>query len=333
MPQTETQATIRPQTENLTLSDINLVIQASRPIDSIWIADIGQKESRFYPFKDTIKVDLNRTLSDLYNVYVHSGLNRIGTQLWLDGDKVIIDLMLENDKLEIRKVKSSNLYDASQHFTKKYQSLVQEKSDSVTIDKFLFSEIREYMDTPLSHAMVLNYLDRNQNNRKKVDKVYRLMRMQTDSVKTHLINNTDRITAILDNNAVQFGNYALGDINDQAMTIQLDTSKRYLLDFWFLQCAPCLRDHKRIAQEYSIFADNNIELIGVSRDNNYANWKRYLDKTKYPWLNVREQNPEHRLTYDLSIWDYPAYALIDSQGSIEQRFRSFAQFKQYINNK
>ncbi|MFC4633405.1 TlpA family protein disulfide reductase [Dokdonia ponticola] len=312
-----------------------MVITSETSIDSVWVADIGQKESLFLPFKDTVKVDLKRTVSDLYNVYVHAGGQRKGTQLWLDGDRLLIDMSFDNEKLIVDKVDTSTLYDASIKYTKTYKELLTTEADSATIDKFLISEIRNHIDTPLSHAIVGDFLFRNQNDRDKVDQVYRMIRMQTDTLKRHLISNIDKMKHILDQEAVQFDQYALGDINDQTTTITLDPSKKYLLDFWFVQCQPCLLDHRRIAKNLTIFEDNDIELIGISRDTKYRSWERYLKKHDYPWVNVREQNPEKRLTYDLSVWEFPTYALIDHTGTIEARFHSFAQFEKYIhkNNK
>lgn len=325
--------TVRLSEDILHLSDINLVIATETLIDSVWIADIGQKESLFLPFKDTIKVDLQRNVSDLYTIYVHSGGKKIGTQLWLDGDHIRIDMSFDTKSLQIDQVHTSSLYDASLQHTSAYAALLTSETDSTTIDKFLISEIRNHIDTPFSHTIVKSFISRNQNHRDKVDNVYRIMRMQTDSLKTHFMNNNNQIGQILDREAVKFDQYTLGDIQDQKTTITLDPSKHYLLDFWFVQCPPCLRDHKRIAKNLGIFEENNIELIGVSRDNNYKAWKRYLDKHDYPWVNVREQQPEKRLTYDLSIWEFPTYTLIDHKGNIQARFRSFAQFEHYINKK
>ncbi len=312
---------------------MNLVINTNIPVDSVWVSDIGQKESLFFPFKDTIKVNFQRTVSDLYNISLYTGDQRIGTQLWLDGEQLLIDLETDEKRLKIKKVDSSPLYNASITFLDNYKELTASETDSTIIDKFLISEIRNYMDTPFAHAITGKYLFRNQNNREKVDQVYRVMRMQTDSLKDHFINYNDRMVSILNVEAVQFDQYDLGDINDQKATITLDPSKQYLLDFWFVKCAPCIRDHKRIAKNFDIFAKNDIEIIGVSRDEKYSLWKRYLDKNEYQWTNVREQKPEKRLTYDLSIWSFPTYTLIDHKGSIQARFSSFAQFENYINKK
>ncbi|WP_299764606.1 thioredoxin-like domain-containing protein [uncultured Dokdonia sp.] len=331
--QTTKEKEIVRKKEDLNLSDINLVIHSDIPIDSVWVADIGQKESFFLPYKDTIKVDFQRNLNDLYNVYVHTEGKRIGKQFWLDGEQLLIDLTVEEQQVTVDKVDSSPLYTASLQFTDTYRELIDSKVDSSAIDKFLISEIRTHIDTPLSHAIVGNFLFRNQNHRDKVDNLYRIMRMQTDSLQDHFINNTDRMISILNTGAVQFDQYELGDINDQKTNITLDPSKQYLLDFWFVRCAPCIRDHKRIAKNYTIFEENNIELIGVSRDDKFSIWRNYLEKHEYPWVNVREQKLEKRLTYDLSIWEFPTYALIDHTGSIQARFSSFAQFENYINKK
>jgi len=318
---------------SLNLSDINLVIKSATPIDSIWIADIGQRESISLPFQDTIKINLKRTVSDLYTIYVHQRDKRVGTQLWLDGGQVIIDMTAGDKEIEVQEVHTSPLYEASLAHTEKYQDLIKSSADSATIDEFLIAGMRDYLDTPLSHVIVGTFLDRNQNHRKKVDKVYRIFRTQTDSVQNHKLSHYYRMKSILDEEAVKFDQYDLGDIHDQKAHITLNASKQYLLDFWFLRCAPCIRDHKRIAANYDIFEKNNIDLISISRDDNFKSWSNYLNKNAYEWLNVREQKPEKRLTYDLSIWSYPNYTLIDHKGSIQAQFSSFAQFENYLNKK
>ena len=323
--------TLQLSKDALLLSDINLVITTKVPIDSVSITDIGQKEHFFLPFKDTIKVDVKRKVSDLYSIYVHTGNQSIGTQLWLDGDQLLININFDSKSLQVNQVYTSPLYNASLQYAKTYTALRNSDADSTTIDKFLVSEIRNHIDTPFSHAIVKDFLSRNQNHRDKVDNVYRIMRMQTDSVKPHVINNNTQIGQILDKNAVKFDQYTLGNIHDEKTTITLDPSKRYLIDFWFVQCLPCLRDHRRIAKNLGIFEENNIELIGVSRDNKYKSWKKYLDKHDYPCVNVREQEPEKRLTYDRSIWEFPTEGLIEEKGNIQARFRSFAPFEHYIN--
>jgi peroxiredoxin len=159
------------------------------------------------------------------------------------------------------------------------------------------------------------------------------MRMQEDSIQDHPLNSNALIKSLLDTEAVKFARYDLGDIDDNKKDIILDDAKLYLLDFWFLRCPPCLRDHKRMQNDYSIFKENNVTLISISKDDNYESWRNYLNKHDFPWINLREQDPEIRLTYDLSIWSYPAYVLINSKGTIQKRFNGFAQFQQYINNK
>jgi len=130
----------------LNLSDINLVIKSNTPIDSIWIADIGQKESIFLPFQDTIKINFKRSISDRYIIYAHQGEKRIGTQFWLDGDQVIIDMIADNKNLTLQEVHTSPLYKASLAYTKKYQQLIKTSADSMAIDEFLIAGIRDHLD-------------------------------------------------------------------------------------------------------------------------------------------------------------------------------------------
>ena len=129
------------------LSDINLIIKTDTKIDSVWISNIGQTESFFLPFKDTIKVNFKEKLNDLYNVNFYTENGKKSNQLWLNGNNVIVGGKL-NEKIEIDSVINSDLYYKSINFSKNYRELIQKKADSTTIDNFLLENITQniYVD-------------------------------------------------------------------------------------------------------------------------------------------------------------------------------------------
>jgi len=132
--------------------------------------------------------------------------------------------------------------------------------------------------------------------------------------------------------SINLSKYKFNNIDNKLTSIKLEKSKTYLLDFWFVNCPPCVRDHKLISKKMNFFKENNIELIGISTDRNHSDWKNYLTKNNYNWKNYRETDSLKRVTKDMVIWSFPTYLLLNGEGEIKARFNSFKDFENYLNN-
>lgn len=319
------------KTDKASLANINLVIKTDRKIDSVWISDIGQTESYFFPLSDTIKVDFKKELNDLYNVGFFTEDGRPTSQLWLNGDQVVISGRLDK-KLEIDSVQNSDLYYDSVRFSKRIAELVENGADSSTIDQYLIREVREHVSSPFSFAIANTFIFRNQNNKVKIGQLFDELSVQSDSLKNHFVSIHSRIQNILSVDSLNAANYSFADLGNDLSSIELDNSKEYLLDFWFINCPPCVRDHKLISKKLGFLEDNNIELIGISTDRNHVAWKEYLEKHNYNWKNYREIDSLKRVTKDMAIWAFPTYLYVDSSGEIKARFNSFEDFEKSMEN-
>jgi thiol-disulfide isomerase/thioredoxin len=131
--------------------------------------------------------------------------------------------------------------------------------------------------------------------------------------------------------SINLSNYKFENIKNKITSIELEKSKTYLLDFWFINCPPCVRDHKLIVKKLDFLKEKNIELIGISTDRNYSDWKNYLTKHDYNWKNFREIDTLKRVTKEMVIWSFPTYLLLDNNGNIKARFNSFEDFENYVN--
>jgi thiol-disulfide isomerase/thioredoxin len=311
------------------LADINLIIQTDVKIDSVWISNIGQTESFFLPFSDTIKANFKENLNDLYNVnfYTENGIK--SNQLWLNGDKVIVSGKF-NEIFEIDSVINSDLYYKSINFSKNYLELIQNIADSTIIDSFLFENISQNIHSPFSFAVANPFINRNQNNKAKIGKLFDILSIQSDTLKNHFISIHGRIENILKVNSLNTSDYMFVNIENQLSSIDLDKSKTYLLDFWFINCPPCVKDHKLISKKLDLLKEKNIELIGISIDQNHSEWKEYLKKNNYRWNNYREIDSLKRVTKDMAIWSFPTYLLLNSDGEIKARYNSFEDFERTL---
>lgn len=315
--------------KKIDLANLNIIVKYDKKIDSVWVSDFGQTESYFLPFKDTIKVNFNTKINDLYRIDFYTKNGRIDNQFWLNGTNIILSGNL-NKKIEIDTVLNSDLYYKSISFYKNYFDLIQSKKDSATIDEFLLNKVTENINNPFSFAVADPYIERNQNNKNKIRKLFNLLAVQNDTLKNHIISNHRKIENILTVSSIDISNYKFDNIDNKLSSIEFEKSKTYLMDFWFINCAPCVKDHKLISNKLDLLKEKNVELIGISTDRNHADWKEYLTKHNYSWKNYREVESLKRVTQDMAIWYFPTYLLINNNGEIKGRYNSFEDFEKTL---
>ena len=313
------------------LADVNLIIQTDKKVDSVWISNIGQTESFFVPYADTIKVDFDATLDDLYNINFFTENGVLSNQIWLNGGPVIIRGTII-EKFEIDTVLNSDLYYEAVNYSKKYRELIQNKADSTTIDEFLIDHIGKNITSPISLAISNAFIYRNQNKKDKIRVLFDLLEPQNDSLKNHFISIHGKIANILNVSSLNTSDYTLANLEDKPTKMEKEKSQTQLLDFWFINCPPCIKDHKLIATKLDFLKEKNVELIGISTDQSHAKWKEYLQTHQYNWKNYREIDSLQRMTKDMAIWSYPTYLLLDENGEIQARFNSFEDFEKNLDS-
>ncbi|WP_083777996.1 TlpA family protein disulfide reductase [Leeuwenhoekiella blandensis] len=75
---------------------------------------------------------------------------------------------------------------------------------------------------------------------------------------------------------------------------------------------------------------NNIEVIGISRDDDHKIWKEYLTKNNYTWENLRVIDTSKTLIRDYDVVSFPTYILVEDGGRIVKTFSSFAENQEYL---
>lgn len=130
---------------------------------------------------------------------------------------------------------------------------------------------------------------------------------------------------------INFNNYDFNTVTGTKEKILLTDNKKYVLDFWYLECAPCVKQHKEIGDYQERLIKNNIEVIGISIDMSQENWKKYLQEHHYNWRNYNQYFEENVLKDDLDIQLFPRYYIIDAKGNIQSTFNSFQKVIKYLN--
>jgi peroxiredoxin len=109
----------------------------------------------------------------------------------------------------------------------------------------------------------------------------------------------------------------MNDITGSPFKLSSLKGKYVLVDFWASWCAPCRAENPNVVAAYQKYKDKNFTILGVSLDNDKANWETAIKDDKLTWNHIS----------DLKQWESPVVAqyqfdgipfnvLLDPQGKI-----------------
>ena len=90
--------------------------------------------------------------------------------------------------------------------------------------------------------------------------------------------------------------------------------KIIILDFWASWCGPCLKEMPELK---NLYKNGNIEIIGISIDDNHKNWLDKLSQIQLPWPNIRDDGKVISKRYNVTA--VPTKFVIDKEGIIVAR--------------
>jgi cytochrome oxidase Cu insertion factor (SCO1/SenC/PrrC family) len=313
------------------LPDLNLYFKTDVVIDSVLVANFTQdREFQFIPYKNALHITFNDSINDYYFLKFFTRKGALMCPLWLNGENVIIKGKI-TDKIKIDTVIGSTLYYKSIDFRKKYKELNDSKTDVVTINNFLLNELKQNISNPFSIEIARNLFSRNISNKNELKTVYSILSTQEDGIRNSLMNPIKEIQKILVDDKVALSNFSFYDLDGKISSLKPKKGNKILIDFWFVSCAPCIKEHKEIANKLDLLNRNNIDLVGISIDDDHEKWKNYLKEKKYNWLNLREVNePENKLRTEMLISTFPTYLLLDGEGNVLYRTNSFEEMEKYL---
>lgn len=93
--------------------------------------------------------------------------------------------------------------------------------------------------------------------------------------------------------------------------------KYVLVDFWASWCGPCRAENPNVLEAYNRYKSKNFTVIGVSLDDNKANWQKAIQEDQMPWTQVSDlKGFKNEIGLYYGIMSIPTTFLIDPDGKI-----------------
>jgi len=314
---------------------IDIFTTSDEKINSISFFNLSQEKSYFeMEFTDSIRIPLSTVNDDIYNLWFVTDKKKYREQFLLGEGEIKIYAKISDNKLTIENVKGSDIYTTRKNYSKALWSL-SSLSDSLfnLYHKELF--LNNYEST-FSIMIASNFVGKNQNNKSKLEWILKKMNDQIPSVKNHFLFDgvIRRANSLININKIELEDFEVIDIIGRKTNIEKSKHDFTILDFWFVQCPPCIKDHKALIKDYEKLVTNQdrIRIVGVSTDQDYGIWSNYLLKSNIPWENyLLDINNSKNLAEHLNISVFPTYLILGKNQEILMNTNSLKEMISFVN--
>lgn len=129
---------------------------------------------------------------------------------------------------------------------------------------------------------------------------------------------------VVERKAVLPGNYAedftLLKRDSTKFTLSSTRGKYVMIDFWASWCKPCREAIPHWKEVYAKYKDRGFEIVAVTNDSRWDDWKKAMDVEQMPWIQVADEFPiknmPARVISKYKHGTIPLYVLLDKEGKI-----------------
>ncbi|WP_324760544.1 TlpA family protein disulfide reductase [Sphingobacterium thalpophilum] len=279
-------------------------------------------EPKFQPIRDTLLFSLGNSVPTFYSFYIADRYFKI----CLSPGPVVIKGAIETEKFVVDTIINAPLYYERERFIRMVSS------GGANDPNHYLKYIKSNIANPLALEAIGAFLFTFQNNREYIDKIYYLYQNDANAYKNSPdIRNFERLSKIRNLTHVEIDKQSLTNLDGaRSLISKRRSTDYYLLDFWFVNCPPCVSDHLEIMKDFQFLNGKNVRIIGISIDKKTSDVQSYIDKHHYPWEQYLDENQD--LTSLFSITSFPSYILLNSDGKIVLTSNQYKDINSYLRN-
>ncbi|MCY3885579.1 MAG: TlpA disulfide reductase family protein [Gammaproteobacteria bacterium] len=116
--------------------------------------------------------------------------------------------------------------------------------------------------------------------------------------------------------------FTLANLEGEEVTLSdvLAENEFVLVDFWASWCGPCIAQIPKLKELHSEYKNDGFEIVFVSIDEEYDDWKGESDRQELPWINLGDLNGWYASTMvDYGVQWVPTEFALNTDGEILKR--------------
>jgi hypothetical protein len=312
---------------------LTLLVKADTPsaISKVDFMNFGQAHYLETHYTDSIRFEFPSTGTDVYNIRFHKKSNLARQQIWLDTGNIIIRGKIEKNNFLIDTVIGSPMYNSVKSYYQELSKLIRQR-DTMAINDYLIKAYSQHLKDAFSSMIGNDFLRRNGHNQVEIARLYSLVQLQSDEVKSHtfLKNFFASINDIMSKEPLDFEEYDFLNRDNKDVPLLFNKADYYVLDLWYTSCVPCVQQHRDIATNLEKLKAAGISLIGISTDEKYIPWKNYLEKHQYTWNNYRIKPHARDWAKEKGYTSFPSYLILDKDKKLLAYYGHFNHVLEYF---
>jgi hypothetical protein len=319
---------------NLSATTLDLILlRSNERIETISFSNLKQSVSfENMPYSDSIRIDFPSVGDDIFNIEYKISDRYFKQQVWLGASTSKIYVSIQENELRIDAVKGDEIFNISRKF--QYDLSLMNSSNEAAISEFILTKISENPNSAVSLSFADAFVKKLKNNKEEIKKIKKILENMPESVKNHLIHSGIylRATALLNTGSIDFQSLTFMNRQLEQTSIYNKGESYTILDFWFVACQPCIKQHQQMKKDFeNDIWNGSVRLIGISTDDDLEGWQRYLNSHEIKWDNYVENfNQDDKLSNQLSVMTYPTYCLLDKNYGVSKLFSSYEELKKYL---